>query len=52
MSSNVNVNDTGMSGVYAFIAGYCECEQKMLLIHRPATLIFSYLLMRYRVNDN
>ena len=29
----------------------CECEQKMLPIHRPATLI-SYLLMWYRVNAN
>ena len=40
MSSNAFVNGARLSGVCAFIAGYFEYEQKTLLIHRPATLIF------------
>ena len=40
MSSNAFVNGARMSGICAFIAGYFEYEQKTLLIHRPATLIF------------
>ena len=52
MSSNVLVNGTRMSGICAFIAGYFEYEHKTLLIHRPATLIFSHLPMRYRVHNN
>ena len=40
MSSNAFINGARMSGICAFIAGYFEYEQKTLLIHRPATLIF------------
>ena len=52
MSSNAFVKGARMSGVCAFIAGYFEYEQKTLLIHRPATLIFSHPPMRYRVHNN
>ena len=51
MSSNAFVNGAHMSGVCEFIAGYFEYECKMLLIHRPATLIFLHLPMRYRVHN-
>ena len=40
VSSYVFVYGARMSGICAFIAGYFEYEQKTLLIHRPATLIF------------
>ena len=51
MSSNT-LNGARMRGVCAFIAGYFDYEHKTLLIHRPVTLIFSYLPLRYRVHNN